>query len=223
MTIAGKGTSNARIATNAAAAIAQSAGFLSAREPIRYAAIDDDGGDGGLDPVEYRRDHGLLAEGHVDPRQHDQDEERRQNEQAAGDDAAPGSVHEPADVGRELLRLWAGQHHAVVERVQKTAFGDPAPFFHELLMHDRDLSGRTAEADESELEPEQKRVAEAHSGCGGGRRRGRLHGKAAARGGSAPEWREDSRTASPVRHGAGSGLMESIGFGQGVCFTRTAS
>jgi hypothetical protein len=37
-TIAGKGTLNARIETNAAAAMPQSAGFLSAREPMRYAA-----------------------------------------------------------------------------------------------------------------------------------------------------------------------------------------
>ena len=38
MTIAGNGTSSAKIATKAAAAIAQSAGCLSAREPMRCAA-----------------------------------------------------------------------------------------------------------------------------------------------------------------------------------------
>ena len=40
---------------------------------------------------------------------------------------APGAVHQPADVGRELLRLRAGQHHAVVQRVQEAPLADPAP------------------------------------------------------------------------------------------------
>jgi hypothetical protein len=46
---------------------------------------------------------------------------------------APGAVHQPADVGGELLRLWSGQQHAVVERVQEAAFADPAPFLDQLL------------------------------------------------------------------------------------------
>ena len=37
-TISGNGTSNTKIATNASAAIAHSAGCFSAREPIRHAA-----------------------------------------------------------------------------------------------------------------------------------------------------------------------------------------
>ena len=43
------------------------------------------------------------------------------DEQPAGHDAAERAVHQPADIGRELLRLRARQQHAVVERVQEPA------------------------------------------------------------------------------------------------------
>jgi len=75
-------------------------------------------------------------------------------------------VHHPADVGRELLRLGSGQHHAVVERVQKALLGDPAFPLDQVLVHDRDLPGRAAEADEAELEPVAKCLAKA-DGAGG--------------------------------------------------------
>jgi len=65
-------------------------------------------------------------------------------------------MHEPADIGGQLLSLRAWQEHAVVQRMQETALRDPAPPLHQLLVHDRDLSGWAAETDETELEPEQK-------------------------------------------------------------------
>src|SRR5947207_3272594 len=68
-------------------------------------------------------------------------------------------MHEPADVGGELLRLRTGQHHAVVERVQEARFGDPAFLLDQLAMHDRDLPGRAAEADPAELPPVGERLA----------------------------------------------------------------
>ncbi len=83
--------------------------------------MQHDGGDRGLDAVEHSRDCRHLSIGHVYPRQRDQNEERWQDEQRAGDDPTPGTVHEPADVGGELLRLGTGQHHAIVERVQEAA------------------------------------------------------------------------------------------------------
>src|ERR1051326_7953849 len=123
---------------------------------------DHDGDHRRLDAVEHAGDHRHVAPGEVDPRERDEDVHRGQHEQPAGDDAAPGAVHHPADVGGELRRLGAGQHHAVVERVQETAFRDPAPALDQLLVHDRDLPGRAAEADEAELEPEAERLAKAH-------------------------------------------------------------
>jgi redox-sensitive bicupin YhaK (pirin superfamily) len=125
-----------------------------------------------LDAVEHARHQWRLAEREVDPRQGDEDQQRRQHEERPGHDAAPGAVQQPADVGRELLRLRSRQHHAVVERVQEASLRDPAPALDQLLVHHRDLAGRSAEADEAELEPEAERVAKARDGrrvCRGGR------------------------------------------------------
>ena len=49
-TISGKGTASAKMATNAAAAIAHSAGCFSAREPIRHAACSTIATTAGLTP-----------------------------------------------------------------------------------------------------------------------------------------------------------------------------
>jgi hypothetical protein len=49
-TINGNGTRNAKIATNAAAAINQSSGCLSAREPMRHAACSTIATTAGLMP-----------------------------------------------------------------------------------------------------------------------------------------------------------------------------
>ena len=55
------------------------------------------------------------------------------------------AVHQPADVDGELLRLGAGQQHAVVERVQEPLLADPAAPLDQLAVHDRDLACRPAE------------------------------------------------------------------------------
>ena len=112
-----------------------------------------DGDHRGLDAVEHARHGGHATVSHVYPRQRQQDEKRGQHKQAARDDAAPGPVHQPADVGGELLRLRPRQHHAVVERVQKAPLGDPAHALDQVLMHDRDLPRRSAEADETQFQP----------------------------------------------------------------------
>ena len=124
--------------------------------------VQDDRGDRRLEAIEHAGDERHVAEAQVDPGQRDQDRERRQHEQRAGDDAAYRAVHQPAEVGGELLRLGAGQQHAVVQRVQEALLADPAPAFDELGVHDRDLPRRAAEADEAELEPEAQRLGKAH-------------------------------------------------------------
>ncbi len=120
-----------------------------------------DGGHRRLDAVEYAGHHRHVAEGQVDPGQRNQDRQRRQHEQHAGHDATPGAVHQPADVGRELLRLGARQHHGVVQRVQEAVLADPAPALDQLRVHHGNLAGGAAETDEAELEPVQQCVAEA--------------------------------------------------------------
>ena len=130
--------------------------------------LDHDGRDCRLDAVEQPGDQGNITKGDVDPGQGDQDEQRGQHEERTCHDAAPGPVHQPADIGGELLRLGAGQHHAVVERVQETFLGNPVAFLHQLGVHDGDLPGRTAKADEAELEPEPQRLAEGNTVRGSG-------------------------------------------------------
>lgn len=123
--------------------------------------LHHDGGDGGLDAVEQPGDQRNVAEGHVQPGQPNQHEQRGQHEQRTGDDASPAAVHQPADIGCQLLRLRAGQHHAVIEGVQETFFADPAAAFDQFAVHDRNLAGRAAEADEAEFEPEAEGFPEA--------------------------------------------------------------
>ena len=58
------------------------------------------------------------------------------------------------------LRLGAGQQHAVVQRVQETPLADPAALLHQFAVHDGNLPGRAAKAEEAELEPESQGFAE---------------------------------------------------------------
>ncbi|MCY1235043.1 hypothetical protein D9M72_476470 [compost metagenome] len=139
-------------------------------------------GDRRLDAVEDAGHHRHVAEAQVDPRQRDEDEQRGQHEQGAGHEAAARAVHEPADVGGQLLRLGAGQQHAEVQRMQEALLADPAPPLDQLRMHDRDLPGGPAETDEAELEPEAKRFGKGNGRGGrrkrrGGVRQGGVHGK----------------------------------------------
>ena len=62
-----------------------------------------------------------------------------------GNDPAPDAVHQPADIDRQLLRLWSRQQHAIVQRVQKSPLADPFLLIDQNAMHHRDLPGRPAE------------------------------------------------------------------------------
>ena len=74
--------------------------------------------------------------------------------------AAPHAVHQPADIGGKLLRLGAGQEHAVVQRMQEPRLVDPAFLLDQHAVHQRDLAGGAAEIDEPDLEPDRQRLAE---------------------------------------------------------------
>ena len=60
-------------------------------------------------------------------------------------------MQEPPAVDGELLGFGTGQQHAVVERMQETRLADPAFFFNQLRMHERDLAGGSAKADATEF------------------------------------------------------------------------
>ena len=114
-----------------------------------------------LQPKEQARDDTDLAPDHVDPAQHHERDDAGQDEQAAGHQAAGRTVHQPADIGGELLRLGPGQQHAVVQRVQEPRLRHPAPFLDEHAMHDRDLPRRTAETQQRDPGPDAQRLVEA--------------------------------------------------------------
>ena len=107
--------------------------------------VEDDGEHGRLEPEEQGGDDADLPVKGIDPAQDHDGDDAGQDEQPAGHDAAEGAVHQPADVGGELLRLGPRQQHAVVERVQEAALRHPALLLDEDAVHDRDLAGRAAE------------------------------------------------------------------------------
>ena len=133
---------------------------LEARLPMRTTASSTIASTAALRPKNSADDRGRLAEGGVEPAQRHDRDDAGQDEQPAGDEAAARAVQQPADIGGELLRLRAGQQHAVVERVQEAALGDPALLLDQDAVHDRDLAGRPAEAQERDAQPDAERLGE---------------------------------------------------------------
>ncbi len=78
-------------------------------------------------------------------------------------------MHAPADIGRELHRLRAGQKHAEVQCRQIARLVDPALLVDDDAMHERDLARRAAKRDEPDLGPHLQSVGEwrALGRCGG--------------------------------------------------------
>ena len=154
----------------------------------------DDAHDGRLEPVEHPADGRDVAVGGVGPGQRQHQNEGGRDEGDPGHQTALHLVQQPSDIDRELLGLGTGQQHAVVERVQEPRLVDPAAPVDQLLVHQRDLSGGTAEVDEPELDPERCRATK-----GNARRRGtRLIGWCAHSTGSASS-RLGSRSGSGIR------------------------
>jgi len=72
--------------------------------------------------------------------------------------AAPDAVHQPADVGGELLGLGAWQEHAIVERMQEPVLADPALLLDDDAVHHSDLTGRAAKAQKRDTQPDPERL-----------------------------------------------------------------
>ena len=125
--------------------------------------LDHDHQHGGLQAEEQALHHRDLAEQHVDPAERHDREQARQHEQRAGQQPALGLVHQPADVGRELLGLGAGQQRAVVQRLQETLVADPLLLLDDDAVHDRDLAGRAAERQGGDTRPHLHGLAERHA------------------------------------------------------------
>jgi hypothetical protein len=100
----------------------------------------------------------------VNPRQSGHECESREEKEHARRYRTRRTVEEPAGVDGELVRLGTGEQHREVQRVEEPLLVDPATTLHEFLVHDRDLSGRAAEVDEAELDPERKGIPEGNLG-----------------------------------------------------------
>ncbi len=125
--------------------------------------LDHDHQHGGLQAEEQPLHDRDLAQEHVDPAQGHDREQAGQHEQGAGQQPAPGLVHQPADIGRELLRLGARQQRAVVQRLQEALLADPFLLLDDDAMHDGDLSGRAAEGQCRDARPDAHRFAEGNA------------------------------------------------------------
>ena len=119
----------------------------------------------GLEPEEQGLDRADIAKSGIEPGQDHDRREAWQHEQRAGDEAALGPVQQPADIGRELLRLRARQKHAVIERVQETRVADPPFLLDEDAVHEGDLTGRPAEAQQRDPRPDPNRLGQGHCRC----------------------------------------------------------
>src|SRR5262245_47247029 len=120
--------------------------MAAATERTRAHRSTDDREHGRLEAEEQRDDDRDIAPAGVHVAQRHDGNDARTDEKPAGDDAAERAMHQPADIGRELLRLRARQQHAIIERMQEPLFRYPALLLDQNAMHDRDLAGGTAEA-----------------------------------------------------------------------------
>ena len=126
--------------------------------------VEDDREHRRLQPEQHARDRADIAGEDVEPAQpHDRDD-AGEDEQQSGDEPAAHAVEQPADVGRELLRLGAGKQRAEVERVEETLLVDPAFFVDQHAVHQRDLRRRAAERQQGDPRPGAGGVGEAGRG-----------------------------------------------------------
>jgi hypothetical protein len=63
-------------------------------------------------------------------------------------------MHQPTDIGGELLSLRPRQKHAVVERVEETLLRNGTLLLHEDAMHHRNLAGWSTETERGHAQPD---------------------------------------------------------------------
>ena len=166
MMMIGKGTAKKKIATKARPASRDHDAVAQRAPADAHHRLDDDGEHGGFQAEEQRLDIADIAEGGIDVAQAHDGDDAGQDEEAARHQPARSSVHQPADIGRKLLRLGARQQHAVVQCMQETALGDPVLLLDQDAMHHRDLARGPAKAQAGDPEPDAKRFVEADAVAG---------------------------------------------------------
>lgn len=122
--------------------------------------LDHDGEHRGLHAEEQRRHQRRLAVGGVQPSERKHHGRAGQDEQHTRDQPAARAVQQPADIGGELHGLRPRQEHAEIQRVHEARVGDPAPLVDHDAMHEGDLPGRTAEAEQADAQPDPRRLGQ---------------------------------------------------------------
>ena len=89
--------------------------MLQRARPHAVGRLQHDGGHGRFDAIKQPCNPVHLPEGNVNPGQTDQNQQGGQHKQHARHHTAPSAVHQPTDVGGQLLRLGSRQDHAVIQ------------------------------------------------------------------------------------------------------------
>jgi hypothetical protein len=87
----------------------------------------------------------------------------RQDKQSSGHDAAERAMHQPADIGGELLGFGTGEQHAVVQRMQEPLLRYPAFLLDQDAVHHRNLPCRAAEAQRRNPHPRPEGFIQRHA------------------------------------------------------------
>ena len=133
--------------------------------PHPHHGFDNDGEHGGFQAEEQRGDNSDRSKQRIDDAERHDGQRAGQDEEPASEKAAFDAMHQPADIGRKLLRLGAGQEHAIIERMQKARLGNPAPLVDEDAVHHRDLSCRPAKRQGRDARPDAQRLAQCDPVC----------------------------------------------------------
>ena len=88
----------------------------------------------------------------VEDREAEHEDEARQHEAEAGEEAAHLAAAEAAEVDAELMSLWAGEDLVDGEQFLEAQLGDPPLLIDELPLDHRDLRRRPSPGEQAELE-----------------------------------------------------------------------
>ena len=89
----------------------------------------------------------------------------RQDKQYPGDNPTAHPVQKPAKIDGKLLRFRTGKQHAEIQRMKEATLADPFQFVNQQPVHHGDLTSRPAEAQQADLQPDGKRLAEPDAVC----------------------------------------------------------
>ena len=121
--------------------------------------LDDNDKHGSLDAEKQSFDGGHLTISGVDHRQGQHDQRAGQYEQQSCCQSAAQSMQPPTCVGGELHGFRSRHQHAETERIEEAAVIDPFALIDKHAVHQRDLSGRPAERQQADAQPNGERFA----------------------------------------------------------------